>query len=359
MKAAVVKAGPTVKVIDTPIPEPQAGEVLIKVVVAGTNPKDWKAPEVAASGAELFAGINLERSREWSNQGDDLAGYVEKVGQGVVGFTVGDRVAAMHDMTKDNGAWAEYAIAWSSTTWHIPDTISFEEAATVPLTGLSAAVSLFSNQRLPTPLAPAERQIPLIINGAGSATGAFAVKLARESNIHPIIGIAGSSIPYVKTLLDTSKGDAVVDYRQEPAKVIADLKNAIYKSGTTKVKHAFDSVIRETGVDVLREVLEDDGHVDFTLPPTFDMNPLSYTTTYVQSVHGPVEGVTTRTLGYLISRWFTLGFQTGTFTGHPYEIKKGGLYGVDAALHDLKEGKNHGMKYVVRVGETEGITATS
>lgn len=88
MKAAVVKAGPTVKVIDTPIPEPREGEILIKVVVAGTNPKDWKAPEVAATGAKSFAGFSLEHMGEWSNQGDDLAGYVEKVGQGVVGFKV-------------------------------------------------------------------------------------------------------------------------------------------------------------------------------------------------------------------------------------------------------------------------------
>lgn len=183
------------------------------------------------------------------------------------------------------------------------------------------------------------------------------MKLAQESNIHPVIAIAGDTIPYIQTLLDPSKKDAVVDYRQDQAKVIADLKQAISKSGTTHVKYAFDTIGKQVGVDALKEVLDSDGHIDFILPPEVNVGPLSHSTTYVQVVHGPVDGAVARTLGYMISKWFTLGFQTGVFTGHPYEIKKGGLYGLQPALTDLKEGKNSGVKYVVRVGETEGITA--
>jgi NADPH:quinone reductase-like Zn-dependent oxidoreductase len=60
------------------------------------------------------------------NQGDDIAGIVDKVGANVTEFKPGDRVAAFHEMMKPNGSYAEYAIAWAYTTFHIPETTSFE-----------------------------------------------------------------------------------------------------------------------------------------------------------------------------------------------------------------------------------------
>ena len=76
------------------------------------------------------------------NTGDDIAGYVEKVGAGVTDFKVGDRVGAFHEMMKPHGSFAEYAIAWAKTTFHIPEKTSFEEAATIPLAAMTAAVGL-------------------------------------------------------------------------------------------------------------------------------------------------------------------------------------------------------------------------
>ncbi len=76
------------------------------------------------------------------NSGDDIAGYVEKVGAGVTEFRAGDRVGAFHEMMKPHGSFAEYAIAWAKTTFHIPEKTSFEEAATIPLAAMTAAVGL-------------------------------------------------------------------------------------------------------------------------------------------------------------------------------------------------------------------------
>jgi NADPH:quinone reductase len=61
------------------------------------------------------------------NSGDDFAGVVEAVGGGVSEFKPGDRVAALHQIGTAGGSFAEYAIAPSSTTFHIPDDISFAE----------------------------------------------------------------------------------------------------------------------------------------------------------------------------------------------------------------------------------------
>lgn len=61
------------------------------------------------------------------NSGDDIAGYVEKVGKGVYEFKKGDRVAAFHQMVTPHGSFAEYAIAPAHTTFHLAENVSLEE----------------------------------------------------------------------------------------------------------------------------------------------------------------------------------------------------------------------------------------
>lgn len=60
------------------------------------------------------------------NHGDDMAGYVESVGPGVTALMKGDRVAAFHQFRTPHGSYAEYAVAWEHTTFHIPEKTSFE-----------------------------------------------------------------------------------------------------------------------------------------------------------------------------------------------------------------------------------------
>jgi NADPH2:quinone reductase len=60
------------------------------------------------------------------NEGDDIAGIVAAVGDNVTEFKPGDRVAAFHQMLEPHGSYAEYAISWQHTTFHIPKSTSFE-----------------------------------------------------------------------------------------------------------------------------------------------------------------------------------------------------------------------------------------
>jgi NADPH:quinone reductase-like Zn-dependent oxidoreductase len=73
---------------------------------------------------------NCRKLPEWldkpGNQGDDIAGIVEAVGENVTEFKPGDRVGAFHEMTTSGGSYAEYAIAWQHTTFHLPKNTSFE-----------------------------------------------------------------------------------------------------------------------------------------------------------------------------------------------------------------------------------------
>lgn len=113
MKEGLVHNTGAVSVRDAEIPTAAAGQVLIKVVVSGTNPKDWKYPQWRANEGP-------------SNQGDDIAGYVEDVGPGVLGFKAGDKVAAFHQMLSPHGSYAQYAIAWEHSTFHLSSQTSFE-----------------------------------------------------------------------------------------------------------------------------------------------------------------------------------------------------------------------------------------
>ena len=83
------------------------------MIYSGSNPKDWKVPNVLPP----------------HNSGDDIAGFVEEIGENVIEFKKGERVAAFHEMMTENGSFAEYAIAWAHTTFRIPDSTSFEEVS--------------------------------------------------------------------------------------------------------------------------------------------------------------------------------------------------------------------------------------
>lgn len=69
------------------------------------------------------------------------------------------------------------------------------EAAAVPLAAMTAAIGLYAKLGLPQPWTPATEPIPLLIYGAASSVGAYAVQLARKSNIHPLICVAGNLRP--------------------------------------------------------------------------------------------------------------------------------------------------------------------
>jgi NADPH:quinone reductase-like Zn-dependent oxidoreductase len=60
------------------------------------------------------------------NQGDDHAGTVSEVGDGVSDFKIGDRVAAMHEGKQPGGSYAEYGVSWAYTTIHLPEHTTFQ-----------------------------------------------------------------------------------------------------------------------------------------------------------------------------------------------------------------------------------------
>ncbi|AEO68143.1 uncharacterized protein THITE_2117547 [Thermothielavioides terrestris NRRL 8126] len=350
MKEAIVSKGPSVRIVDSPIPEPNDDQVLIKVVVSGSNPKDWKLPN-------LFG--------DAINQGDDIAGIVEKVGANVFEFKPGDRVAAFHEMRTPGGSYAEYAIAWQHTTFHIPAETTFEEAAAIPLAAMTAAVALYQRLGLPQPWSPeaaaaASTPTPLIIYGAASAVGIYAVQLAQRSNIHPLLCVAGRARDHVERFIDRAKGDVVVDYREGDEAVVSALVAAAGQSGG--VRHALDAVSEGSSIanigEVFRRVAQAsgggaaNGKVTFVLGGEKQGLPegVEKSITMVGCVHKEAKD-----FGYVFFRYFARGLQEGWFKGQRTEVVPGGLGGIETALTNLRDGKASGVKYVFRIAETEGV----
>ncbi|KAF7595971.1 hypothetical protein BBP40_004117 [Aspergillus hancockii] len=344
MKEALVDKTVTVTIRDTAIPVPGPGQVRIRVVVSGTNPKDWKVPSLWQPDAPPL------------NHGDDIAGYVDEVGEGVVGFKKGDKVAAFHQMMTPNGSYAEFAIAWEHTTFHLPAQTSFEEAATIPLAAMTAALGLYQRLNLPLPWSPASEPLPLVVYGGATAVGAFAIKFANISNIHPLIVVAGKGIPFVETLIDREKGDEVIDYREGDKAVRAKIKGA---AGGQPIHYALDAVTENSSYLSISAALTAPGKISVVLPiKEGDQIPegIQIHPIMVGSVHddpAPGKTIEDREFGAAFFPFIGRGLAQGWFSGHPYEVRPGGLNGIEGALRDLQAGKASAVKYVVRISDTE------
>ena len=105
---------------------------------------------------------------------------------------------------------------------------------------MTSAIGLFVDLKLPAPWSPQKpsdsEKLPILIYGASSATGAFAAQLAKLSNLHPIIGVAGKSAKLANSLCDY-----VVDYRDGEDAVVKGIQDVLKKEGLgDKLKHVYD-----------------------------------------------------------------------------------------------------------------------
>ncbi|EOA86680.1 uncharacterized protein SETTUDRAFT_19195 [Exserohilum turcica Et28A] len=334
MKEAQVSKGTVVHIKDVEIPQPGPKQLVIRVVVSGSNPKDWKLIE-----------WNMKND---FNTGDDIAGYVHSVGADVYEFKPGDRVASFHEMMTPGGSFAEYAVGWQHSTFHIPAKVSLEQAATIPLAAMTAAIGLNRRMRLAEPWSPLPdgTKTPLVVYGGASAVGAFAIKLARKTNIHPIIAVAGRATSYVESLIDRAKGDTIVDYRQGDAAVVHGIRDAL---GGAKLHYAYDAIAEHNSTANIAQVLEPDGHMTVVLPVD-NADELGGKFQLSQTMVGTAHSEDAD-FAFLAFRYMARGLADAWFTPHPHEVVPGGLEGVETGLKRLREGKASGVKYVFRIGD--------
>lgn len=224
------------------------------------------------------------------------------------------------------------------------------DAATLPLAAMTAAIGLHIRLGLPQPWTPATQPTPLVVYGGASAVGAFTIKFAVKSNIHPIIAVAGHGIPYVEALIDRSKGDTIVDYRQGDDAVVQGIKDGLKGR---KLEYAYDATSEKGSWTNIVQVLDPKGKITLVLPgKKYEGIP--------ESVEQSITSVGTAhkensDFAYIYFRFLARGLDEGWFKPHPVQVAKNGLEGLEQALTNLMDGKASAVKYVFRIAETPGV----
>jgi NADPH:quinone reductase-like Zn-dependent oxidoreductase len=177
-------------------PTPAEDEVLINVRAAAVNPLDVHLMKGKPYTARLAFGLTRPKT---TCPGRDVAGQVEAVGQSVTRFKPGDDVFGVC-----RGAFAEYACASETKVVKKPASVSFEQAASAPIAGLTALQALRDKGQLQS----GQR---VLINGAAGGVGMFAVQIAKSMGAN-VTGVCSTrNVGMVRSL----GADQVVDYTRE------------------------------------------------------------------------------------------------------------------------------------------------
>jgi NADPH:quinone reductase-like Zn-dependent oxidoreductase len=174
-------------------PDPGPREVLVQVHAVGIGPWDgW----IRAGKSALPQPLPL-------TLGSDLSGTVVAVGPDVSGVAVGDQVFGVTN-TQFLGAYAQYAVASAGMLAKKPSSLSFIEAASVPVVAVTAWQGLFDHGHL-------EAGQTVVIHGAAGSVGAYAVQFARRAQLRTIATAGTKDIDYVRSL----GADKVIDYHTQ------------------------------------------------------------------------------------------------------------------------------------------------
>jgi NADPH:quinone reductase-like Zn-dependent oxidoreductase len=204
MKAIVVHeyGGPEVlKYEDVPRPEPKEDQILVRVIAAGVNPVDG----LIRSG--MFA--KYEKAAFPMIPGADIAGVVESAGSKITKFRMGDPVYAYISL-KNSGGYAEYAVVTEGEASPKPKSLTYVEAAAVPVVALTAWQALIDTAKL-------SKGQTVLIHGGSGGVGSFAIQIAKERGAKVI---ATASTPN-QDLLKQLGVDVAIDYTKTKFEDIA------------------------------------------------------------------------------------------------------------------------------------------
>src|SRR6266516_55103 len=231
MKAIVVHeyGGPEVlKYQDAPRPAPKEDQVLVRVIAAGVNPVD------DASRFEKYAkffGITLPFI-----PGYDIAGVVEKTGANITKFKAGDSVYAYLNL-KDGGGYAEYAVATEVEAAPKPKSISFVEAAAVPVVALTAWQALIDTAKL-------SAGQTVLIHGGSGGVGTFAIQIAKVRGAKVIATASTANQDLLKQL----GADVAIDYTKTKFEdVVKDVDVVLDTVGRDTIARSY-AVVKKGGI---------------------------------------------------------------------------------------------------------------
>ena len=216
--------------------DPSDEKVLVKVKAAGVNPIDWKIRE-----GYMQQMIPLQFP---STLGMDFSGTIEKVGAGVSGFNVGDdEVYGQASVTRGgSGAFAEIALANADSIAHKPKSLNHQEAAGLPLVGVSAWQALVETIGL------TDGRKKILIHGGAGGIGSIAIQLAKRLGAYVATTASTNDKQFVKEL----GADEVIDYKTQTFEdLLPHDYDAVFDTvGGETYKRSFEVLKRGSGMIV-------------------------------------------------------------------------------------------------------------
>jgi len=233
MKGVVIHeyGGPEVlKYEDIPRPEPKGDELLIRVIAAGVNPVDGmiRSGMFAKEGNRAFPII----------LGGDVAGVVEKVGSKITKFKAGDPVFAYVSLD-NSGGYAQYALVTEREAAPKPKSLTYVEAAAVPVVAMTAWQALVDTAKL-------SGGQTVLIHGGSGGVGSFAIQIAKARGAKVIATASTANQDFLKQL----GADVAIDYTKQKFEDVAkDVDVVLDSIGSDTLARSY-AVVKKGGIIV-------------------------------------------------------------------------------------------------------------
>ncbi|PYK31351.1 MAG: NADPH:quinone reductase [Verrucomicrobia bacterium] len=226
MKAIVAHeyGGPEVlKYEEAPRPQPKEDQILVKVIAAGVNPVDGMIRDgMFSKDKKLAAPMIL---------GGDISGIVEATGNKITKLKKGDPIYAYLSL-KNNGGYAEYALASENEAAIKPQSISYVEAAAVPIVALTAWQALIDSAKLSAGQS-------VLIHGGSGGVGTFAIQIAKARGAKVFATASTANQDFLKEL----GADVAIDYtKQKFEDVSKDVDVVLDSVGKDTLQRSYDVV---------------------------------------------------------------------------------------------------------------------
>ncbi|KAJ7504963.1 chaperonin 10-like protein [Mycena galericulata] len=255
-KALIIKEAGAPFTLETfPVPKPSAGQILIKIQATALNPIDWKQQKY---------GFMIEKYP--AVLGWDIAGDVEELGEGVQGYSKGDRVFSAGFWPNEMSAFQQYIVIPADMLAKIPANIDYAQASTIPVGYVTAAVGLLAalpdGAGLNPTFDPAVNFAghPAFVFGGSSCVGQFAIQVLRVLGYSKIITYAsGKHTEYLKSLGATH----VIDRKSVST---ADVPAAVKKLAGAPIKIVYDAISEDDTKEASFATLAEGGIAIAVLP---------------------------------------------------------------------------------------------
>ncbi|KAJ3539679.1 hypothetical protein NMY22_g4626 [Coprinellus aureogranulatus] len=326
-----------------PIPEPDKGEILVKIKSCAINPGDYWVKTIGGPALDHFPIVS----------GFDIAGEVVKLGEGVTKFKAGDRVFFPGNFEPRYGGFQEYTLTDEVTTAIIPSALSYDDAATLSVSFATGYIGLYAEPPMglgiksiltPGGLGAYAGQAIFIAAGA-SSSGVAAIQLAKLSGFTYILTTASlHNTGYLQSLGATH----VLDRKLSPEQLVSEISKI---PNIPKIQYAFDAYgEQETSFAAAVAALSSEGRV-VTVTPTIQGDNLPEgrkKSSFMALKFIPAS----RALYAELFAEITKLLENGSIRPARTEVIPGGLTGVDEGLRRIEKGQVSAVKLVIHPEET-------